>query len=249
MNNPAAPEHRPRGFLIVLRELGWSNVVAGLLLVAGLAAAALSLYLVQRARNVVDGQNQVLAAAEQLISTLKDLETGERGYALTGDAAYLEPYDSARAALGTRIAVLDAGASEVGNLTALVQVKQDFARRVVAVRHDAGLDAAITLVRSGEDKASMDNVRAAVATLEDSARARIARSDREEALRGPLLEVLAAVLILPRSRPSRCRHCAAAAPSAPARPCSAACWTTPRSASACSTRSCTCATSTRRCWR
>jgi signal transduction histidine kinase len=37
----------------------------------------------------------VLNTAESLLSTMKDAETGQRGYLLTGDARYLEPYQSA----------------------------------------------------------------------------------------------------------------------------------------------------------
>jgi CHASE3 domain sensor protein len=41
----------------------------------------------------------VLAELESLLSTLKDAETGQRGYLLTGDERYLEPYTNARAEL------------------------------------------------------------------------------------------------------------------------------------------------------
>ena len=39
-------------------------------------------------------------AAEQMLSTLKDAETGQRGYLLTSDPAYLAPYDAARTRIG-----------------------------------------------------------------------------------------------------------------------------------------------------
>ena len=32
---------------------------------------------------------------EQVVSTLKDAETGQRGYLLTGERVYLEPYEQA----------------------------------------------------------------------------------------------------------------------------------------------------------
>ncbi len=35
-------------------------------------------------------------ATETLLSQLKDAETGQRGFLLTGNPAYLEPYDAAR---------------------------------------------------------------------------------------------------------------------------------------------------------
>ena len=49
----------------------------------------------------VIGDNLVAAqlATETLLSTLKDAETGERGFLLTNDPDYLQPYDAARARL------------------------------------------------------------------------------------------------------------------------------------------------------
>jgi len=196
MNELTAREDRPRGSIAFVRELGWLNVAAGVLLVVGLGAASWSLASAHHTRVVVAEENRVLVSAERLLSTLKDLETGERGYALTGEQAYLEPYEQARATLDSAIAAVGAKGQPDGRLAALVQVKRQFARRVVAARRDSGLDAAIALVRSGEDKASMDDVRSAVASLQDDARARIGRSDREQALQGPFLVTLAALAML-----------------------------------------------------
>lgn len=41
----------------------------------------------------------VKAGLEQLLGTLLDAETGERGFVITGAASYLEPYDRARSLL------------------------------------------------------------------------------------------------------------------------------------------------------
>ena len=38
---------------------------------------------------------EVLATLDETISSLKDTETGERGYMLTGEERYLEPYQAA----------------------------------------------------------------------------------------------------------------------------------------------------------
>src|SRR6185312_11772619 len=38
---------------------------------------------------------QVISQIEQVISIAKDAETGSRGYLITGDDQYLEPYNSA----------------------------------------------------------------------------------------------------------------------------------------------------------
>ena len=45
--------------------------------------------------NSVTHTHEVLTKLESVISLLKDVETGQRGYLITGDARYLEPYDAA----------------------------------------------------------------------------------------------------------------------------------------------------------
>ncbi len=44
----------------------------------------------------VEHTYRVIAQAQELMSRLKDAETGHRGYLLTGDKAFLEPYEAAR---------------------------------------------------------------------------------------------------------------------------------------------------------
>ncbi len=47
--------------------------------------------------DLVAHSNQVMTNLDGVISTLKDAETGQRGYLLTGDKVFLEPYEGARA--------------------------------------------------------------------------------------------------------------------------------------------------------
>jgi len=157
------------------RERITLNVIAGLLLATGLSVAAGWALSVQAARNGVARQTQILVAAEQLQSALKDVETGERGYALTGEDSYLEPYEAANRALPALVAGVESG--EIGvTLIQQIQLKQDFARRVIEARRSGGLDPAVALVRTGVDKASMDAVRLTVSRLQQNAGARIAPS-------------------------------------------------------------------------
>src|SRR6266545_5697120 len=44
---------------------------------------------------------EVKANLEQLLATLVDAETGARGFVITNDARYLEPYDRARARIAS----------------------------------------------------------------------------------------------------------------------------------------------------
>src|SRR5206468_5584019 len=44
---------------------------------------------------------EVKANLEQLLATLVDAETGARGFVITNDTSYLEPYDRARARIAS----------------------------------------------------------------------------------------------------------------------------------------------------
>lgn len=68
-------------------------LLALLLLAAGLAY---SLHRMQKAAAWVDHSDQVLAEANRLLGLIVDEETGVRGYFLTHDPAFLEPYRNAR---------------------------------------------------------------------------------------------------------------------------------------------------------
>jgi methyl-accepting chemotaxis protein len=98
-----------------------------------------------------------------------DLETGQRGYLLTGDSTYLQPYEAARAAMDRRLAELGAltqdNPAQQRSLTALrglVAHKVSELDETIGLRRDKGFDAAIAVVRSGRGKTAMDGIRLAL---------------------------------------------------------------------------------------
>ena len=194
MDKPDATPHRPRG-LAALSGSGGLGVLAGVLLALGIGATAWALASAQADRTDIADQNRTLVRAERLLSTLKDLETGERGYALTGEESYLEPHAAALASLDAEVqGVVQGGGG--ADLARLVQVKRDFASRVIEARRTGRLDAAVALIRTGADKVSMDGVRLTVAGLQDAARARIARRDQDQAGLGLLRQTVAVIATL-----------------------------------------------------
>src|ERR1700733_9770882 len=92
----------------------FSNWTVGRRLIAGFGLSALTLILIAVVsyRNAhlliendgwVEHSHQVRIELADLLSELKDAETGQRGYLLTGDDNYLEPYKSALAAIPTTL--------------------------------------------------------------------------------------------------------------------------------------------------
>ncbi len=75
------------------------QTVAIVLLVAALLTdAVLTLHNIRKVATSVQWvshTHEVMTHLEQVVSTLKDAETGQRGYLLTGERVYLEPYEQA----------------------------------------------------------------------------------------------------------------------------------------------------------
>lgn len=109
--------------------------------------------------------------AEAFLSTLKDLETGYRGYVITGSEDFLSPYQAAVAQLGTdktnlKNAAQNAGVTEkdLQPLYDFANAKLAFANSIVAARQSS-FEAAQALVATRTGKAQMDNARATVESL------------------------------------------------------------------------------------
>ena len=74
--------------------LGYGLALVGLAVVGGIAARGT--YRLIATSHAVTRSHQVLEGVDRLLSALKDAETGQRGYLLTGKPQYLAPYRSAR---------------------------------------------------------------------------------------------------------------------------------------------------------
>ena len=164
MTTPEAATRR-RGWTIGRRLLAGFAATLGLMAVIGLASYANTRALVANSEAVSHTQD-VLRDTVALLSALKDAETGQRGYLITGEDQYLEPYVTARAAAddalaGVRDPTRDNPAQQARlvDLEPLLAAKFDEMQRTIDVRDDAGLDAAAAIVRADEGKALMDEIR------------------------------------------------------------------------------------------
>ena len=73
-----------------LLPLSW---LAVLILVASLAGAVWAYGRDRGIDAAVRHENALVIATERLLSGLKDVETGQRGFVITGQEQYLEPYE------------------------------------------------------------------------------------------------------------------------------------------------------------
>jgi signal transduction histidine kinase/DNA-binding response OmpR family regulator/CHASE3 domain sensor protein len=152
-------------------------------------AAVIAIGLVSfRSRNLSADAGQRMAAAltrldhlAELLSSVKDAETGQRGYLLTGEGRYLEPFVEAQGAIANRIAAVKkafagevAQATQVEELVRLIVEKAAEARQTVDLRSRGKAEAAQTIVLSDRGKLLMDGIRERTALLETEARQEIA---------------------------------------------------------------------------
>lgn len=105
-----------------------------------------------------------------------DAETGQRGYLLTGNASYLEPYNRSISVFPQRLASV---LSIVRNATQGAVLASQVGRtlhafeRSIESRAKNGLDAAIRLIIGDEAKRQMDSVRASLRVIREDAAARL----------------------------------------------------------------------------
>ena len=115
---------------------------------------------------------EVLIALDELLSGLQDAETGQRGFLLTDNDKYLEPYHMAVATVGSgidRIAWLTQDnanqQTKIPSLKAHVAAKLAELEETVALRRTRGFEAALAVVNTDRGKVEMDAVRAELSTM------------------------------------------------------------------------------------
>lgn len=122
----------------------------------------------------VSHSHQVLAELEETLSTLKDAETGQRGYLITGDENYLRPYQRAIAQISTSIDSLTKLTADNPNYEQRIYILQQATtaklaelEQTIKLRREQGFGAAVPIVRTNRGKQIMDNIRQQIADMKD----------------------------------------------------------------------------------
>ncbi|HTL97647.1 MAG TPA: PAS domain S-box protein, partial [Holophagaceae bacterium] len=127
---------------------------------------------------------QALTALTQGLSDLKDAETGQRGYLLTGDPAYLGPYDRGRAQASETLGAFSKleGARELApedlaRLQNLCGAKLDELDRTIRLAKAGKRDEALAIVKAGDGLRVMDAIRETQASFASNLERRKAEAD------------------------------------------------------------------------
>jgi PAS domain S-box-containing protein len=127
----------------------------------------------------------VINSADDLLSELKDAETGQLGYLLTGDEAFLEPYLAVRDSLGDHLEKLgqrtriSAARKYLDALAPLINAKLADLSQVIELRRTHGMTAALANVRGSSGKPLMDSIRAEIKSFSQIERGVLAQNDAE----------------------------------------------------------------------
>jgi CheY-like chemotaxis protein/CHASE3 domain sensor protein len=157
--------------------------------VAAVAFISLLTFRSLQTRSIAAGRvTHTLQVMDQLQTTLslaKDAETGQRGFLLTGEESYLEPFSTAEAQLPEEIhkahdlvASDPVQAQRLLNLDQAVKDKMAELEQTIALRRKGDTAAALTVVRSDRGEVLMDRIRSFVTTMAAAERAALA--DRED---------------------------------------------------------------------
>lgn len=176
---------------------------------------------VGRAAALVSRTHEVVERADTVLSTLKDAETGQRGYLLTGDARYLAPYESAITTVPASIRQLEDAVSDnaaqqrrVTDIRVTAAAKLAELGQTVRLARQGRREAALTIVSTDQGRELMNRLRRDVAAFQSEERRLLAEREsalehnQRAALRGALVAsvgavaaaVLAAYLLFLRGR-------------------------------------------------
>ena len=149
-----------------------SLVVVFCLLVAAMAASAILFDRQTRDATAVQHTLQVQGHLTRVLSLLQDAETGQRGYLLTGNPAYLEPFTSATSdldktieGLGLEVADNATQVQALGTLRLVVNDKLDELLATIELKKANKSEEALSAVASNKGKVLMDRARDVLARM------------------------------------------------------------------------------------
>jgi len=167
--HPVTPPRSPHSFLgtdaLEKRSLFWMTIGLGMLVAIGLIAAW-TLRQVNISDYWVDHTREVIGNNQELLSDMKDAESAERGYIITADAGYLEPYHSASDNIAQTVARLEQLTADnpeqqqrLQNLEQLITQRVAVLNQAVQQRRDSGFEAAEQVVMAGQGRTVMRRIR------------------------------------------------------------------------------------------
>jgi CHASE3 domain sensor protein len=150
----------------------------------------------QKITALTQESSAIQADLSAVLKDLTDMETGQRGYLLTENETYLQPYTDAKGRIGKDFTNLRAGLASraegeqslESQLESLAQSKQAEMERAISLRQQGYRHRSFMLVDTNEGKGYMDGARNIVSSLSSTESVNFARldSERNATLKGVL---------------------------------------------------------------
>ena len=129
----------------------------------------------------------IQAKLSGVLKDLTDMETGQRGYLLTGDSGYLQPYNDAKGRIEMDFVDLRTGLSNrtqrerslESQLESLARSKQTEMEHSISLRQHGYRRRSFKLVDTNEGKDRMDEIRGIASSLSSAESSTFARLDGE----------------------------------------------------------------------
>lgn len=130
---------------------------------------------------------EVLQKAEQVIGSLRDAETGQRGYVITGEERYLEPYYDSLKVIDQQLNDLRTKTGDNPNqqqrinaLESLVRERISVLKEVMDIRKDQGFESAQKAMLTDKGKKLMDGIRNLIAEMKSEEDSLLTKRDVEK---------------------------------------------------------------------
>jgi CHASE3 domain sensor protein len=164
------------GVLALLAFMAWNAILA-----------VNHLRRIQKITAVTLESSAIQADLSVVLKDLTDMETGQRGYLLTGDPAYLQPYTDAKSRIEMDFVDLRAGLSNrtqrerslESQLESLAGSKQTEMEHSINLRRQGYRHRSFKLVDTNEGKDCMDEIRRIASSLSSAESSTFARLDGE----------------------------------------------------------------------
>jgi CHASE3 domain sensor protein len=173
----------------MIRKIALRLGVAALLVLMAVNAylAINRLSQIQKSAALTLRSSAIQANISAVLQDFTDMETGQRGYLLTGNSDYLLPYTDAKNRIGTDLASLraalanrtDQERSIESQLESLAASKQTEMERTISFREQGYRRRAFNLVDTNEGRDYMDGARKLLSSLSSAESSNFARFDKE----------------------------------------------------------------------
>ncbi|MGA1801684.1 CHASE3 domain-containing protein [Rhizobium sp. HT1-10] len=177
------------------------SIPVGVVIAAGVIATTWTHSLMGSHQQLVVRTFEIVDTTKDVLIGLDDAETGQRGYLLSGDRRYLDPYQKALSRLTQLRATLKASLSDDADQSArmtkldmLVDEKLDELKQSIILRDSTGFEAARALEIARMEQATMDAIRKVIGDITEAEKALLATRQSKVEADETLIRVVAVLV-------------------------------------------------------